>query len=116
MFAGVYAHRGAAASIAAKMYLGWKWMSAITGIWLCLAISGSASASSCRGQATRTMFAAGGGQFGDLLKRRIDVMRLGGCHRLHRDGVVAADADVADHELAGFAPRGECGCRGCRHT
>ena len=37
------------------MYLGWKWMSAITGIWLCLAISASASASSWRGQATRTM-------------------------------------------------------------
>src|SRR3984957_12367863 len=43
------------ASIAAKMYLGWKWMSAITGIWLCLAISRSASASSCRGHATLTM-------------------------------------------------------------
>lgn len=34
------------ASIAAKMYFGWKWMSAITGIWLCRAISASASASS----------------------------------------------------------------------
>lgn len=43
------------ASMAAKMYLGWKWMSAITGIWLCRAISASASASSWRGQATRTM-------------------------------------------------------------
>ena len=43
------------ASIAAKTYLGWKWMSAITGIWLCRAISGSASASSWVGQATRTM-------------------------------------------------------------
>src|SRR4029077_9698032 len=30
-------------------------MSAITGIWLCDAISGSASASSCDGHATRTM-------------------------------------------------------------
>ena len=30
-------------------------MSAMTGIWLCLAISGSASASSWEGQATRTM-------------------------------------------------------------
>jgi len=30
-------------------------MSAITGIWLCLAISGSASASSWDGTATRTM-------------------------------------------------------------
>lgn len=40
------------ASIAAKMYFGWKWMSAITGILLFLAIAGSASASSWRGQAT----------------------------------------------------------------
>ena len=37
------------------MYFGWKWMSAITGIWLFLAIVASASASSWRGQATRTM-------------------------------------------------------------
>ena len=43
------------ASMAAKMYFGWKWMSAITGILLCRAISASASASSWRGQATRTM-------------------------------------------------------------
>ena len=43
------------ASIAAKTYLGWKWMSAITGICECFAISGSASASSCEGTATRTM-------------------------------------------------------------
>src|SRR3954471_18089239 len=43
------------ASIAAKTYFGWKWMSAITGICECRAISGSASASSCDGQATRTM-------------------------------------------------------------
>src|SRR5207244_8763129 len=43
------------ASIAANTYFGWKWMSAITGIWLCWAISGSASASSWLGQATRTM-------------------------------------------------------------
>src|SRR5215217_2437603 len=43
------------ASIAAKTYLGWKWMSAMTGMLECLAISGSASASSWLGQATRTM-------------------------------------------------------------
>ena len=43
------------ASIAAKTYLGWKWMSAMTGICECWAISGSASASSWLGQATRTM-------------------------------------------------------------
>ena len=43
------------ASIAAKTYLGWKWMSAITGICDFVAMAGSASASSCEGQATRTM-------------------------------------------------------------
>src|SRR3954447_12950677 len=43
------------ASIAAKTYFGWKWMSAITGIWLWGGISGSASASSWLGHATRTM-------------------------------------------------------------
>lgn len=40
------------ASIAAKTYFGWKWMSAMTGIWDFLAIAGRASASSCEGQAT----------------------------------------------------------------
>ena len=44
------------ASIAAKTYFGWKWMSAMTGIWLFAAIIGSASASSCEGQATRTIW------------------------------------------------------------
>src|SRR6476620_213955 len=43
------------ASIAAKTYFGWKWMSAITGICECSAISASASASSWDGHATRTM-------------------------------------------------------------
>ena len=43
------------ASIAANTYRGWKWMSAITGICDFAAIAGSASASSCDGQATRTM-------------------------------------------------------------
>ncbi len=43
------------ASIAAKTYFGWKWMSAITGICDFCAIAGSASASSADGQATRTM-------------------------------------------------------------
>ncbi|CAH0327908.1 hypothetical protein SRABI128_06583 [Microbacterium sp. Bi128] len=43
------------ASIAAKTSFGWKWMSAITGIWDFLAMIGSASASSADGQATRTM-------------------------------------------------------------
>src|SRR4051812_18686809 len=43
------------ASIAANTYLGWKWMSAITGICDFFAIAGNASASSCDGHATRTM-------------------------------------------------------------
>src|SRR5215475_12896602 len=44
------------ASIAANTYLGWKWMSAMTGICDFLAIAGSASASSCDGTATRTIW------------------------------------------------------------
>ena len=50
-------HSGAAAqpaSIAAKTYFGWKWMSAITGIYDCCAITANASASSAPGTATRT--------------------------------------------------------------
>ena len=42
------------ASMAANTYLGWKWMSAITGIPDLRAISGRASASSWLGTATRT--------------------------------------------------------------
>src|SRR4051812_19105275 len=44
------------ASIAANTYLGWKWMSAMTGICDFFAIAGSASASSCEGTATRTIW------------------------------------------------------------
>src|SRR5881275_3553616 len=44
------------ASMAANTYRGWKWMSAITGICECRAISGSASASSVSGTATRTIW------------------------------------------------------------
>src|SRR3954466_7913271 len=44
------------ASIAANTYRGWKWMSAMTGICECRAISGSASASSVSGTATRTIW------------------------------------------------------------
>src|SRR5215472_4011596 len=44
------------ASIAAKTYFGWKWMSAITGICDLRAISGRASASSWEGTATRTIW------------------------------------------------------------
>src|SRR6476661_129931 len=44
------------ASIAAKTYLGWKWMSAITGSWDLRAMTASASASSLVGTATRTIW------------------------------------------------------------
>ncbi len=60
--------------------------------------------------------AAGRGQLGDLLQRRVDVVSLGGAHRLHRDRVIAADADVADHELTSLSPRGQRGHWGCRHA
>ena len=43
------------ASIAWKTYFGWKWMSAMTGIWLFFAMMCSTSASSCEGTATRTI-------------------------------------------------------------
>jgi hypothetical protein len=42
--------------MAAKTYRGWKWMSAMTGICDFLAITGSASASSVSGTATRTIW------------------------------------------------------------
>src|SRR5512144_3281195 len=44
------------ASMAAKTYLGWKWMSAITGIGDLRAIWGRPSTSSCDGTATRTIW------------------------------------------------------------
>src|SRR6266508_362323 len=44
------------ASMAAKTYRGWKWMSAISGIWDFFAMAGRASTSSCDGTATRTIW------------------------------------------------------------
>src|SRR3954464_12819217 len=44
------------ASIAAKTYFGWKWISAMTGICDFFAIAGSASTSSWDGTATRTIW------------------------------------------------------------
>ena len=44
------------ASMAAKTYRGWKWMSAMTGICDFFAMIGSASASSVSGTATRTIW------------------------------------------------------------
>ena len=43
------------ASMAANTYLGWKWISAMTGIWDLPAMIGRAAASSAVGQATRTI-------------------------------------------------------------
>ena len=55
MFPGLTRTAAQPASMAAKTYFGWKWMSAITGIWDFVAMAGSASASSWLGTATRTM-------------------------------------------------------------
>jgi hypothetical protein len=90
------------ASMAAKTYLGWKWMSAMTGICECWAISGSASASSCEGQATRTMSQPAAVSSAicwsvvltsEVTVVVIDAPRLG----------VAADEHLADPDLAGLA-------------
>ena len=93
------------ASIAAKMYLGWKWMSAITGRLLCLHDRGERVGVLLARAGHPDDVAARRRQLGDLLKRGVDVVGLGGAHRLHRDRVVAADADVAHHQLTGLAPR-----------
>src|ERR671917_448203 len=55
MFPGLTRTAAHPASMAAKTYLGWKWISAITGICDLRAMAGSASASSALGTATRTM-------------------------------------------------------------
>src|SRR4051794_24078934 len=56
MFPGFTRTAAQPASIAAKTYFGWKWMSAITGICDFFAIAGRASTSSCDGTATRTIW------------------------------------------------------------
>src|SRR5258705_70925 len=56
MFPGFTLTAAQPASIAAKTYFGWKWMSAMTGIWDLRAIAGNASASSWDGTATRTIW------------------------------------------------------------
>ena len=104
------------ALIAAKMYLGWKWMSAMTGILLRRAISAEGVGVFLAGTGYPHDIATGGGELGDLLQRRVDVMGFGGGHRLHRDRVVAADSDGADHQLAGLAPRRQSRCWRCRQA
>ena len=44
-----------------------------------------------------------------LLRRRLDVGRVGIGHRLHHDGRAAADGDVADLDGDGFVPLGGSG-------
>src|SRR5215207_5226048 len=56
MFPGFTRTAAHPASMAANTYLGWKWMSAMTGIWDFLAMAGSASTSSWDGTATRTIW------------------------------------------------------------
>ncbi len=56
MFPGFTRTAAHPASIAANTYFGWKWMSAITGICDLRAIVANASASSCDGHATRTIW------------------------------------------------------------
>ena len=67
--------------------------------------SGSASASSCDGHRDPDDVAAGRGELGDLLQRRVDVGGQRRGHRLHRDRRVAADRDRADLDLPGLAAR-----------
>ena len=100
MFPGLTRTAAQPASIAAKTYLGWKWMSAITGICECLRDLGQRLGVVGVGHGHPDDLAAGRGEFGDLLQRRVDVSRLRGAHRLHRDRVVAADPDAADVQLA----------------
>ena len=99
------------ASIAAKMYFGWKWMSAITGMFAFFAIAAQRVGVLLTRARDPDDVAAGRGQLGDLLQRGVDVVRLGGAHRLHRDGVVAADTDVADHQLTSLSARRQAWAR-----
>ena len=96
------------ASIAAKMYLLWKWMSAITGIWLC-GRSRQRVGVDRVGHGDADDLAAGRGELGDLLQRRVDVGGDGRRHRLHADRRAAADQHAADVELPGRAALGEPG-------
>lgn len=49
-------------------------------------------------------FAAGVGECEDFCDAGGGVACVGGDHGLDADGVFAADADVSDHDLAGFSP------------
>ena len=49
--------------------------------------------------------APGGGELGNLLQGRANIVGLGGGHGLHRDGRFGTDAHSTNLELAGFAAR-----------
>ncbi len=55
-------------------------------------------------------------EFGDLLQGGVDVVGLGGAHRLHGYREVAADSDSSDLELASLAAGCENGGRAFGHT
>ena len=103
------------ASIAAKTYFGWKWMSAITGIWECWRDLRQRVGVVLRRAGDPDDVAAGRGELGDLLERGVDVGGERGGHRLHGDRGVTADQHLADLDLAGLAARGEHGRRGAGH-
>ena len=95
------------ASIAWKTYFGWKWMSAMTGIWLFFAMMCSTSASSCDGTATRTISQPDA--VSSAICCSVALMFVVGVvhHRLDADRGVAADEHLADLDLPGLAARGE---------
>ena len=95
------------ASIAANTYLGWKWMSAITGICDFCAIAGQRVGVVLARARHPDDVAAGGGQLGDLLQRGVDVGGQRRGHRLDRDRGVAADEDLADLDLPALAAGGQ---------
>jgi hypothetical protein len=72
------------ASMAAKTYFGWKWMSAITGICDLRAIAGSASTSSCDGTATPHDLAARAVSSAICCSVALTSAVSVGGHRLHR--------------------------------
>ena len=104
------------ASIAAKMYLLWKWMSAMTGICDLLDDLRQRLGVDRVGHGDAHDLAAGRGQLGDLLQRRVDVGGDGRRHGLHADRRAAADEHAADVELAGAAPLGQAGGRELGHA
>ena len=103
------------ASIAAKTYFGWKWMSAITGICDFRAIVAQRVRVVLRRAGDPHDLAAGRRQLRDLLQRRPDVRRTRRGHGLHRDGRVPADRHGTDLDLTALATLGELGRYG-RHS